>query len=223
MNTFFLANTPLFHGIKEVEISEMLHCLNAREKKYKKDEIIFRAGTSVSEIGLVESGSVNIVVYFYWGNSHIFGHVGKGQVFAENYAAIPGQELVCDVVASEDTEVLFLSMNKMLTTCQRGCAFHSLIIHNMLRISAQKNLNMSSRMMHTASKSLRDRLLSYLSEQAMLNGSAHFKIPFDRQQLADYLAVDRSAMSNELSKMQKDGLITYHKNEFTLNEAIHHE
>ncbi len=223
MNTFFLANTPLFHGIKEVEISEMLHCLNAREKKYKKDEIIFRAGTSVSEIGLVESGSVNIVVNFYWGNSHIFGHVGKGQVFAENYAAIPGQELVCDVVASEDTEVLFLSMNKMLTTCQRGCAFHSLIIHNMLRISAQKNLNMSSRMMHTASKSLRDRLLSYLSEQATLNGSAHFKIPFDRQQLADYLAVDRSAMSNELSKMQKDGLITYHKNEFTLNEAIHHE
>ena len=223
MNTFFLANTPLFHGIKEVEISEMLHCLNAREKKYKKDEIIFRAGTSVSEIGLVESGSVNIVVNFYWGNSHIFGHVGKGQVFAENYAAIPGQELVCDVVASEDTEVLFLSMNKMLTTCQRGCAFHSLIIHNMLRISAQQNLNMSSRMMHTASKSLRDRLLSYLSEQATLNGSAHFKIPFDRQQLADYLAVDRSAMSNELSKMQKDGLITYHKNEFTLNEAIHHE
>ena len=223
MNTFFLANTPLFHGIKEVEISEMLHCLNAREKKYKKDEIIFRAGTSVSEIGLVESGSVNIVVNFYWGNSHIFGHVGKGQVFAENYAAIPGQELVCDVVASEDTEVLFLSMNKMLTTCQRCCAFHSLIIHNMLRISAQKNLNMSSRMMHTASKSLRDRLLSYLSEQATLNGSAHFKIPFDRQQLADYLAVDRSAMSNELSKMQKDGLITYHKNEFTLNEAIHHE
>ena len=223
MNTFFLANTPLFHGIKEVEISEMLHCLNSREKKYKKDEIIFRAGTSVSEIGLVESGSVNIVVNFYWGNSHIFGHVGKGQVFAENYAAIPGQELVCDVVASEDTEVLFLSMNKMLTTCQRGCAFHSLIIHNMLRISAQKNLNMSSRMMHTASKSLRDRLLSYLSEQATLNGSAHFKIPFDRQQLADYLAVDRSAMSNELSKMQKDGLITYHKNEFTLNEAIHHE
>ena len=223
MNTFFLANTPLFHGIKEVEISEMLHCLNAREKKYKKDEIIFRAGTSVSEIGLVESGSANIVVNFYWGNSHIFGHVGKGQVFAENYAAIPGQELVCDVVASEDTEVLFLSMNKMLTTCQRGCAFHSLIIHNMLRISAQKNLNMSSRMMHTASKSLRDRLLSYLSEQATLNGSAHFKIPFDRQQLADYLAVDRSAMSNELSKMQKDGLIAYHKNEFTLNEAIHHE
>lgn len=180
-------------------------------------KFVVMAGSSVSEIGLVESGSVNIVVNFYWGNSHIFGHVGKGQVFAENYAAIPGKELLCDVVACEETEVLFLSMRNMLTTCPRGCAFHTRIIQNMLRISAQKNLNLSSRMMHTASKSLRERLLSYLSEQALEHRSSRFTIPFDRQQLADYLAVDRSAMSNELSKMQKDGLITYHKNEFTLN------
>ena len=171
----------------------------------------------------MESGSVNIVVNFYWGNSHIFGHIGKGQVFAENYAAIPGKELICDVVACEETEVLFLNMRNMLTTCQRGCAFHTHIIQNLLRISAQKNLNLSTRMMHTASKSLRERLLSYLSEQALENGSSHFTIPFDRQQLADYLAVDRSAMSNELSKMQKDGLISYHKNEFTLSEDKHYE
>ena len=120
MNTFFLSNTPLFHGISESEISELLSCLGAKERKYKKDEIIIRAGSSVSEIGLVESGSVNIVVNFYWGNSHIFGHVGKGQVFAENYAAIPGKELLCDVVACEETEVLFLSMRNMLTTCPVG-------------------------------------------------------------------------------------------------------
>lgn len=223
MNTFFLANTPLFHGIKENEIKEMLTCLNAREHCYKKDEVIFRAGSSVSEIGLILSGSVNIVVNFYWGNSHIFGHIGKGQVFAENYAAIPGKELICDIVSCEETEVLFLNMRNMLTTCQRGCVFHTRIIQNMLKISAQKNLNLSTRMMHTASKSLRERLLSYLSEQALEHGSTHFTIPFDRQQLADYLAVDRSAMSNELSKMQKDGLITYHRNEFTLNEAAHDE
>lgn len=223
MNTFFLANTPLFHGIKEDEIKEMLSCLNAREHSYRKDEVIFRAGSSVGEIGLILSGSVNIVVNFYWGSSHIFGHVGKGQVFAENYAAIPGKELICDIVSCEETEVLFLNMRNMLTTCQRGCAFHTRIIQNMLKISAQKNLNLSTRMMHTASKSLRERLLSYLSEQALEHGSTHFTIPFDRQQLADYLAVDRSAMSNELSKMQKDGLITYHRNEFTLNEAAHDE
>ncbi len=220
MNTFFLTNTPLFRGITENEVLELLPCLNVREDKFKKDEIIFRAGSSVSEIGLVQSGSVNIVVNFYWGNSHIFGHIGKGQIFAENYAAVPGKELVCDVVTSENTEVLFLDMKKLLTTCKKGCAFHHRIIYNLLRICAQKNLNLSSRMMHTASKSLRERLLSYLSEQALEHGSSHFIIPFDRQQLADYLAVDRSAMSNELSKMQRDGLITYRKSEFILRENM---
>ena len=102
MNHLFLQNTPLFHGIREDEIKEILSCINGREKNYKKDEIIFRAGNTVREIGIVESGSVNIVVNFYWGNSHIFGHVAKGSIFAENYAAIPGQELLCDVVAAED-------------------------------------------------------------------------------------------------------------------------
>lgn len=223
MNTFLLANTQLFRGIKEDEIAELLHCLVPREGKFQKDEVIFRAGSPVNEIGLVESGSVNIVVNLYWGNSIIFGHVGKGEVFAENFAAIPGKELVCDVVACAETEVLFLNMQKLLTTCERACAFHTRLIMNMLRISAQKNLNMSSRMMHTASRSLRERLLSYFSEQALEHGSPHFTIPFNRQQLAEYLGVNRSAMSNELSKMQEDGFLTYHRNEFTLKETIHYE
>nr|WP_072515021.1 Crp/Fnr family transcriptional regulator [Ndongobacter massiliensis] len=223
MNTFFLINTQLFHGITESEIAELLPCLDAKERKFQKDEVIFRAGSPVNEIGLVASGSVNIVVNLYWGNSIIFGHVGKGQVFAENYAAIPGRELVCDVVACEETEVLFLNMQNVLTTCRRACAFHTRLIKNMLRISAQKNLNLSSRMMHTASKSLRERLLSYFSEQALEHRSSHFTIPFNRQQLADYLSVNRSALSKELSRMQKEGLITYHKSEFTLKETMGYE
>jgi len=218
MNYFFLSNTPLFHGIKENDVAHVLSCLGAREKSYLKNETIFRAGDTVHEFGLVESGSVNIVVNFYWGNSNIFGHMEKGEVFAENYAAIPGKELTCDVVAAEDSMILFLDFKNLLTTCQHACSFHHKLIHNLLRISAQKNLNLTSRMMHTAPKSLRDRLLSYLSEQAMINGSTRFTIPFNRQQLADYLGVDRSAMSNELSKMQKDGLITFKKNKFILND-----
>ena len=219
MNNFFLSNTPLFHGVKENEIDRLLSCLGAREKSYKKNEIIFRAGSIVHEIGLVESGSVNIVVNFYWGNSNIFGHVAEGMIFAENYAAIPGRELICDVVAAESCEILFLDLNKLLTTCSNGCIFHQRLIHNLLRISAMKNLNLSTRMMHTAPKSMREKLLSYLSEQAMINGNSHFFIPFDRQQLADYLGVDRSALSSELSKMKKDGLISFKKNEFTLHET----
>lgn len=223
MNTFFLANTQLFRGISESEIEELLLCLGAHERSFQKGDTIFRAGSPVDEFGLVLSGSVNIVVNLYWGNSIIFGHVGKGEVFAENYAAVPGKEPVCDVVACEDTHVLFLKMQSVMTTCRKGCAYHNRIIQNMLRISAQKNLNISSRMMHTASKSLRERLLSYLSEQALEHGSAQFTIPFNRQQLADYLAVNRSAMSNELSKMQEEGLITFRKNEFILNEAARDE
>lgn len=220
MNYFFLANTPLFHGITDTEIQQMLSCIGANEKAYDKNEIIYRAGNTVNEIGLVESGRVNIVVNLYWGNSVIFGQSGPGSIFAENYAAIPGKELICDVVAAEPSEILFLNLNKLMTTCQNGCGFHQRLIYNLLRISAQKSLNLSSRMLHTAPKSIRDRLLSYLSEQAAINGSTHFTIPYNRQQLADYLGVDRSAMSNELSKMQSDGLITYKKNIFTLNNVF---
>ena len=216
MNYLFLSNTNLFRGIKEDEIRTVLSCLNAYERKYQKDEIIYRAGDSISEIGLVETGSVNIVVNVYWGNSNIFGHIEPGQIFAETYAAVPGKELLVDVVAAEDCAILFLNMEKLLTVCQSGCSFHQRLIHNLLRISAMKNLNLSSRMMHTASKSTRVRLLSYFSQLAIENGSASFTVPFSRQQLADYLGVERSALSNELSKMQKDGLIQYRKNEFKL-------
>lgn len=219
MDYSFLSHTALFHGIREQEIQGMLPCLNAHEKKYHKNEIILRVGSTTSEIGLVETGSVNVVVNFYWGNSHIFGHIGKGDVFAQNFAAIPGRELNCDVVAAEDTEVLFVDIHRLLSTCQSRCPQHRYLIHNLFRISAQKSQNLFNRMMHTAPKSIRDRLISYLSEQAIENRSPRFSIPFTRQQLADYLGVDRSALSNELSKMQQDGLITYRKNEFVLNSV----
>lgn len=217
MNTFFLSNTPLFHGIAIEHIEELLVCVNARTASYDKNEIILRTGTPTDEIGLVLSGSVNAVANFYWGNSHIFGHADTGTIFAETFAAIPGKELLFDFVSAEPCTILFMNINRIMTTCANSCTHHQRLIHNLLRISALKSLELSARMLHTAPRSLRARLLSYLSEQAMVNSNSHFKIPYNRQQLADYLAVDRSALSNELSKMQKDGLITVNKNEFTLH------
>ncbi len=215
MDTSFLTTTELFQGIQPEELTALLGCVRARERSYLKDDVIYRAGDSVSDVGLVESGSVNIVVNHYWGGSNIFGHVRAGQIFAETYAAFPEHELLVDVVAAEDCTVLFLTLDNLLSTCSNACAFHNRIVHNLVRISARKNLRLSSRMMHIAPKSIRERLLSYFSEQAQERGNP-FSIPFSRQQLADYLGVDRSALSNELSKMQRDGLIEYHKNDFTL-------
>ena len=219
MNYSLLTNTALFRGVKEDEIEHMTGCLNARTKKYKKHEIIYRSGDTVTEIGLVLSGSVNVVVNFYRGNSNIFAHIESGAIFAENYAAIPGKELLCDVVAAEDCEILFMDVSRLLTSCGTACSYHRRLIQNLFRISAVQNLNMSSRMMHIAPKSIRDKLLSYFSQRVAEDGSMHFSVPFSRQQLADYLGVDRSALSNELSKMQRDGLITYHKNEFTVKSG----
>lgn len=218
MNEQFLTETTLFQGISLDEVSHLLSCLSARRKTYQREEVIFFTGDRIHELGLVLSGSVNIVVNFYWGNRSIFSHIGIGEIFGENYAAIPGETLLVDAVATEETEILFLDLNKLLHTCQSSCTFHTRLIHNLLEISARRSLHLSRRMIHTAPKSIRGRLSSYLSEQALASGSSHFFIPFNRQQLADYLNLDRSALSNELSKMAREGLLQFRKNEFTLED-----
>lgn len=114
-----------------------------------------------------------------------------------------------------ETEVLFLNAARLLQTCPNSCVHHNRLIKNLLQISAQKNLTLSRRMLHTSSKFIRGRLLSYFSQERLRHGSLQFTIPFNRQQLADYLGVDRSALSNELSKMRRDGILIYEKNTFT--------
>jgi len=197
----------------------MLACLGAHERQYGKGETIFRAGECAESMGLVLSGGVNIEIDDLWGNKTILGHVEPGQLFAETYACIPGEPLMVNVVASERSGVLFLNAAKLLTTCQNSCAHHNRLIQNLLQVFAQKNLALSRRSLHTSPKTIRGRLLSYLSEQAKRSGSYQFAVPFNRQQLADYLGVDRSAMSNELSKMQRDGILRCERSRFTLKRG----
>lgn len=218
MNYGFLSETKLFSGIKAEEIKEALDCLSAYEKSFKKGEIIYRTGQTVADMGLVEEGSVNITVNLYWGSSIILGNIEKGKIFAETYAAVSGKEMLCDAVAAEDCRVLFINVGKLLNVCKNTCGFHQRIIHNLLRISAMKNLNLSARMLHTAPKTIRGKLISYFSQMAAETGSREFTVPFSRQELADYIGVDRSALSAELSKMQKDGILIYRKNKFKLNK-----
>ena len=175
-------------------------------------------GDRVSELGLVLSGSVLIENDDLWGNRSILDRIGPGQIFAETYACVPGEKLLVTVTAAEKTEVLFLNVGKILRVCTNACSFHARLIRNLLTLSARKNLNLSRRIFHTSAKSIRGRLLSYLSWQAVKQGSREFDIPFNRQQLADYLGVDRSAMSAELGKMKREGLIQVDRSHFRMEE-----
>ena len=202
-----LTQTSLFSGISQADLSALLSCLAAVERRYSKGAVILAEGEPTQWMGLVLEGRAIISCADVWGKSSILGFAEPGAVFGEAYACVPGEALLISVCAAEETLVLFLNVGKLLTVCGNACPFHARLIRNLLSISAGKNLQLSRRIFHTTPKSIRGRLLSYFSECAKKSGSLTFKLPFNRQQLADYLGVDRSAMSSELSKMQRDGLI----------------
>ncbi|MFR1833550.1 MAG: Crp/Fnr family transcriptional regulator [Lachnospiraceae bacterium] len=207
-----LSNTQMFRGLGEEEITSLLGCLNAGKRSYKKGEIILSEGSITENVGIVLSGMAMITCSDIWGNASLLGEVSPGSVFAEVYACIPGQPMLVTVAAVEDTSVLFMNVGRVLTACTNACPFHARLAQNLLTICAHKSLRLSQRIQHTSSKSIRGRLMSYFSECAKRSGSNSFFIPYNRQQLADYLNVDRSTMCNELSKMQREGVIEYEKN-----------
>lgn len=202
-----LTQTSLFSGISQADLSALLSCLAAVERRYSKGAVILAEGEPTQWMGLVLEGRAIISCADVWGKSSILGFAEPGAVFGEAYACVPGEALLISVCAAEETRVLFLNVGKLLTVCGNACPFHARLIRNLLSISAGKNLQLSRRIFHTTPKSIRGRLQSYFSECAKKSGSLTFTLPFNRQQLADYLGVDRSAMSSELSKMQRDGLI----------------
>ena len=211
------ATTPLFNGLKPEEIDTMLGCLAARERRYRKGARIHRMGDVITTVGLVLEGGVRIESVDVWGNVSILGVKGVGGMFGEAYAAVPDEPLMVDVVAAEDTTVLFLNLAKVLVTCSHACPHHSRTSTNMTAIIARQSLALSRRILHVAPKTIRGKVLAYLSDIAERTGRDEFDIPFDRQQLADYLGVDRSALSAELSRMQKAGLIETRRSHFVLN------
>ena len=206
-----LSETPLFRGMSEDDVEQLLTCLGAVRRSYKKGETILAEGQPAESVGVVLSGRVLIACADVWGGNSVLGHAGPGEVFAEAYACVPGEPLLISVQAAEDTAVLFLRVGRVLTTCSSACAFHAALVRNLLTVCAQKNLALSRRILHTGPKSIRGRLMSYFSECAKKAGSGVFELPYTRQQLADYLGVDRSAMCSELSAMRRDGLIRCEK------------
>lgn len=211
-----IPESALFRGITNDEVRGMLKCLTSVEKNYKKGEIVFHAGEDARAMGLVLSGCVEIVRDDYWGNRQVIGTAEPGELFGESYACMPEEQFMISAEAREDSQVLFMEVGRILTTCSPACEFHSKLIHNLLYILAEKNLSLTRKIDHMGKRSIREKVMAYLSFQAERQKSGEFTIPFNRQQFADYLAVDRSALSAELSRMQKDGMIEFEKNHFKI-------
>lgn len=211
-----LKKTQMFSGVADDEIFAMLSCLNARVFNYKKGEYVLRQGEHLNDIIVLVEGGLHIQKDDYWGNRSILGHISTGEVFGEAYIAPESCALLNDVVAIENSTVIFFDVKRIITTCSSACRFHSMVVQNVFFAISEKNRKLVQKIGHMSKRSTREKLISYLSEEAKKQNSASFLIPFNRQQLADFLSVDRSAMSNELGKMRNEGLLTFNKNHFEL-------
>ena len=211
-----IRSAPLFSGVSETELTAMLACLKAEKKDFPKEAFVLRAGDTAESIGLVLTGTVLVIQEDIWGNRNILSKAGLGQTFAAAYACAPGSRLNVSVVAETPVTVLFLNVKRILTVCPSACSYHSRIIRNLLGELAGKNLQFSEKLTHVGQRSTRSKIMSYLSAEAQRLGTYELDIPFSRQQLADYLGVERSGLSQELGKMKKDGLLDYRKSHFVL-------
>ena len=211
-----ISRSPLFKGMLGDEINAMLKCLNAQTRSFEKGAYLFRVGETTTTMGLVLEGSIRLEKEDYWGNRTILASIGPGQLFAEVYACEPELPFDLNAIAAKDSVVLFLDVRRVTTMCTAACEFHTRLVRNLLASVAKRAYTLTRKIEHTSKRSTRDKLLSYLSDQAESARSSTFAIPFNRQELADYLSVDRSAMSAELSKMRKEGLVDFDKNRFTI-------
>ncbi|MBQ8497951.1 MAG: Crp/Fnr family transcriptional regulator [Clostridia bacterium] len=211
-----LKRTQLFAGVSEDEIALMLSCLDARMHTYKKGEYVFHQGEHLHHITVLVEGELHIQRDDYWGNRAIVNRIAVGEMFGEAYIAPQSGALLNDVVAIEDSTVIFFDVKRIITVCSSACRFHSMVVQNLFFAISEKNKKLLQKLGHISKRTTREKLISYLSEEAKRNNSASFVIPFNRQQLADFLSVDRSAMSNELCKMRDEGLLEFEKNAFKL-------
>lgn len=211
-----LSSSPLFFGIDEEELGSMLHCLGAKVMDVAKGEPVFLEGDDAGFIGIVLEGSVQIVQEDYFGSRSVIHHSLPGDIFAEAFSFTGRETMPVSGYAVKNSRVMLLACRRMMTVCSNACGFHNRLVKNLLQLVSRKNLMLSEKIRYMSRKTTREKLLAYLSDQAKLSDSPEFTIPFDRQALADYLGVERSAMSAEISKLRKDGLIETNGSRFRI-------
>lgn len=209
----------LFHGIGPEELGQVLDCLDAVQKSVAAGEAVFWAGERADRIGVLLSGKAQVIREEYDGTRTIVTELKPGELFGETFACAArdeGKTFPVTVLSAAESVVLLLNYQRAVSTCPAACPFHGRLIENMLAILAEKNLLLNRRLGHLSKRGTREKLLSYLRETAASQGGTECTVPFNRQELADYLCVERSAMSAALSRLQREGLIQYHKNNFTI-------
>ena len=218
MKEFFpvLEQCPLFDGIPMEDLQTMMGCIDGRILEVAKGQYVFHEGDPAIYVGMVLSGSVQLVREDYYGNRSIVAHIGPAQLFGETYACAHVSALPISVVADTESRVLLMDCRRITTSCSSACSFHNRIIFNLLGLVATKNLVFDQKIQITSQRTTREKLMAYLLNQAKLLASNSFTIPYDRQGLADYLEVDRSGLSAEISKLRKEGILESEKNRFTL-------
>ncbi len=211
-----LKHSPLFANIEQTNLSAMLGCLGAMERNYRKGETIFAEGDPATYMGILCQGGVQVERTDYDGNRTIVSEVAPGELFAESFACAGVSHLPVSVTATKDSKTLLLDSRRITQSCCNACAFHQQMIYNLLKITAQKSLRLHQRAEIVSHRTTREKLMAYLKLQAQQHNSRSFTIPFDRQQLADYLEVDRSGLSAEISKLRKEGILKSEKSRFEL-------
>ncbi len=211
-----LRDCPLFMQIRDEDLLTMLPCLGAKAERFEKKFTVIAEGSPARHIGIILSGSVQIIRMDYYGNRSIVSTAGPSEIICEAFACAEVSAVPVSIVASEDCTILLIESNRMMHTCDNSCGFHQQLIFNLMKDLAAKNLQFHRKLEITAMRTTREKLLAYLSQEERKAGSNRFTIPFDRQALADYLEVDRSGLSAEISKLRKEGVLESRKNEFTL-------
>ncbi len=207
---------PLFFGVEMDNLPALLGCLGAQAKVYPKGSAVLSAGAPARSAGIVLEGAVQVCREDADGNRAVLAAMEPGDLFGEAYACAGVDSLPVSVWAERESTVLLLDIGKVSTVCPSACSFHQSLVKNLLRVLAQKNVFLTGKMEHLAKRTLREKLLSYLREQAALQGGGTFTVPFDRQGLADYLCADRSALSRELGNLRREGILEAEKNRFRL-------
>ena len=207
---------PLFDGISHEDLSAMLGCIGGKLLSFSKGQTIWREGDPATHVGMILEGAVRLEREDYYGNRSIVVRRGKAELFCESYACAAVASLPVSVVADEDCLILIMDCRRITVSCSNACSFQNRIIFNLLRLVAESNLVYDQKIQITSKRSTREKLMTYLLSEAKLSGSAEFTIPYDRQELADYLEVERSGLSAEISKLRKEGVLESEKNCFRL-------